>query len=71
MLNAFYSGSGGGKPRDKTRVVTYRVPHNAAVQIYDYKDKKARYECYLRMTCKVIGIAKFSVQYCVAQTFIV
>ncbi|KAF6041169.1 MVP [Bugula neritina] len=35
-------GSGGGKPRDKTRVVTYRVPHNAAVQIYDYKDKKAR-----------------------------
>jgi len=23
-------------------VVTYRVPHNAAVQIYDYKDKKAR-----------------------------
>ncbi|CAG5128778.1 unnamed protein product, partial [Candidula unifasciata] len=31
-----------GKPRDKTRVVTYRVPHNAAVQIYDYKEKKAR-----------------------------
>jgi len=30
------------KARDKTRVVTYRVPHNAAVQIYDYKDKKAR-----------------------------
>ncbi|XP_071093773.1 major vault protein-like [Haliotis cracherodii] len=30
------------KPRDKTRVVTFRVPHNAAVQIYDYKDKKAR-----------------------------
>ncbi len=28
--------------RDKTRVVTYRVPHNAAVQIYDYKEKKAR-----------------------------
>lgn len=28
--------------RDKTRVVTFRVPHNAAVQIYDYKDKKAR-----------------------------
>ncbi|CAD5126039.1 unnamed protein product [Dimorphilus gyrociliatus] len=31
-----------GKPRDKTRVVTFRVPHNAAVQIYDYKQKKAR-----------------------------
>lgn len=28
--------------RDKTRVVKYRVPHNAAVQIYDYKEKKAR-----------------------------
>lgn len=32
----------GGKARDKTRVVTFRVPHNAAVQIYDYKEKKAR-----------------------------
>eukprot|EP01137_Pigoraptor_chileana_P037473 Opistho-2@34592 len=30
------------KPRDKTSVVTYRVPHNAGVQIYDYKEKKAR-----------------------------
>ncbi|XP_028908172.1 major vault protein [Ornithorhynchus anatinus] len=29
-------------PRDKTRVVSYRVPHNAAVQVYDYRDKKAR-----------------------------
>jgi len=29
-------------PRDKTRVVTYRIPHNSAVQIYDYKAKKAR-----------------------------
>lgn len=28
--------------RDKTKVVSFRVPHNAAVQIYDYKDKKAR-----------------------------
>lgn len=32
----------GGKGRDKTRIVTFRVPHNAAVQIYDYKEKKAR-----------------------------
>lgn len=31
-----------GRPRDKTRVITFRVPHNAAVQIYDYKEKKAR-----------------------------
>lgn len=28
--------------RDRTKVVTFRVPHNAAVQIYDYKEKKAR-----------------------------
>jgi len=29
-------------PRDKSKVVTFRVPHNACVQIYDYKSKKAR-----------------------------
>eukprot|EP01124_Arcella_intermedia_P015065 TRINITY_DN215_c0_g2_i2.p1 TRINITY_DN215_c0_g2~~TRINITY_DN215_c0_g2_i2.p1 ORF type:complete len:831 (+),score=115.35 TRINITY_DN215_c0_g2_i2:63-2555(+) len=29
-------------PRDKSRVVTYRIPYNSAVQIYDYKAKKAR-----------------------------
>ncbi|KAF7697990.1 hypothetical protein HF521_004500 [Silurus meridionalis] len=29
-------------PRDKTRVVSYRVPHNAAAQVYDYREKKAR-----------------------------
>jgi major vault protein len=29
-------------PRDKSKVVAYRVPHNACVQIYDYKSKKAR-----------------------------
>eukprot|EP01116_Phalansterium_solitarium_P022421 TRINITY_DN73_c0_g2_i1.p1 TRINITY_DN73_c0_g2~~TRINITY_DN73_c0_g2_i1.p1 ORF type:complete len:853 (+),score=396.71 TRINITY_DN73_c0_g2_i1:79-2559(+) len=28
--------------RDKTRVVTYRAPHNSAVQVYDYKEKKSR-----------------------------
>jgi major vault protein len=28
--------------RDKTRAVTYRAPHNSAVQIYDYKEKKSR-----------------------------
>jgi len=31
-----------GGERDKTRVVSYRAPHNSAVQIYDYKEKKAR-----------------------------
>lgn len=30
------------KPRVKSQVVTYRVPHNGAVQIYDYKEKKSR-----------------------------
>ena len=30
------------KGRDKTRVINYRVPHNAAMQIYDFKEKKAR-----------------------------
>ena len=28
--------------RSKYRVVTYRAPHNSAVQIYDYKEKKSR-----------------------------
>ncbi|XP_072164009.1 major vault protein [Diadema setosum] len=35
-------GGGQPRPREKTRVVSFRVPHNAAVQIYDYKEKKAR-----------------------------
>jgi len=49
----FYLREGGkdkqpqGKARDKTKVVSLRVPHNAAVQIYDYKEKKAR--CALRL----------------------
>ncbi|KAL3317733.1 hypothetical protein Ciccas_003610 [Cichlidogyrus casuarinus] len=30
------------KRLDLTRVICYQVPHNAAVQIYDYKEKKAR-----------------------------
>jgi len=28
--------------RDKTRVVSYRVPHNSVVQIYDYKKNSSR-----------------------------
>jgi len=31
-----------GYKRDKTRVVTYRVPHNYAVQLYDFKLKNGR-----------------------------
>jgi major vault protein len=32
----------GEERRDPTRVIAYRVPHNAAVQIYDYRRKHAR-----------------------------
>jgi len=28
--------------REKSNVVTYRAPHNSAVQIYDYKEKQSR-----------------------------
>ncbi|XP_077591208.1 major vault protein isoform X2 [Stigmatopora nigra] len=28
--------------RDKNLVVSFRVPHNAAVQVYDYREKRAR-----------------------------
>ncbi len=30
------------KTRNKYSVITYRVPHNGAVQIYDYKEKRSR-----------------------------
>ncbi|XP_058868235.1 major vault protein [Acipenser ruthenus] len=36
------SGSKGRVERNRTMVVSYRVPHNAAVQVYDYREKKAR-----------------------------
>lgn len=36
------SRPGASVKRDKTKVITFRVPHNAAVQIYDYKQKTAR-----------------------------
>ncbi|XP_016089816.1 major vault protein-like [Sinocyclocheilus grahami] len=32
----------GQAERDKTRVVSYRVPHNAAIQVYDYREKRTR-----------------------------
>eukprot|EP00732_Lithocolla_globosa_P001693 Lithocolla_globosa_v1_NODE_903_length_3103_cov_38.322507.p1 type:complete len:871 gc:universal NODE_903_length_3103_cov_38.322507:349-2961(+) len=38
------SSSSSSCPRDKTRVVTFKIPHNSAVQIYDYKKKKSRVE---------------------------
>jgi major vault protein len=34
--------SAGKSERVKHQVVTYKVPHNGAVQIYDYKQKKSR-----------------------------
>jgi major vault protein len=36
------AGLASAATRDKTRVVTYRAPHNCAVQVYDYKDKRSR-----------------------------
>jgi len=30
------------RSRDKSRVVTYRAPHGSVVQVYDYKEKRAR-----------------------------
>ena len=33
---------GARRSRDQNRVVSYRAPHNSAVQIYDYKSKQAR-----------------------------
>jgi len=35
-------GTTASTSRDLTRVITYRTPHNSAVQIYDYKSKTAR-----------------------------
>jgi len=35
-------GANGNGARDKTRVVCYHLPHNSAVQVYDYKEKRAR-----------------------------
>ncbi|XP_052558218.1 major vault protein isoform X2 [Tympanuchus pallidicinctus] len=32
----------GVQERDRTRAVTYQVPHNAAVQVYDYRERRAR-----------------------------
>jgi major vault protein len=36
------AGQASASTRDKTRVVTYRAPHNCAIQVYDYKDKRSR-----------------------------
>jgi len=36
------AGTSHSSARDPTRVITYRTPHNSAVQVYDYKSKNAR-----------------------------
>lgn len=28
--------------RDKTRIISFKAPHNSAIQLYDYKLKKSR-----------------------------
>lgn len=42
VVEGLLAKSAGKGARDKTRVITYRAAHNTAVQIYDYKEKKAR-----------------------------
>lgn len=44
LLSYSFVGDSKAAVRDASRVLEYRVPHNAAVQIYDYKQKKARVE---------------------------
>lgn len=41
MGSALAASSGSGRP-EKWRVVTYRVPHNACVQLFDYRRKHSR-----------------------------
>jgi len=48
LKSGTYQGLGGEKGskksgvRDKTRLVSYRTPHNSATQVYDYKAKRSR-----------------------------
>jgi len=44
LLTYSFVGDTKEKSRAKSRVCEYRVPHNAAVQIYDYKKKQSRVE---------------------------
>lgn len=30
------------KKRDKTKIISFKAPHNSAVQLYDYKLKRSR-----------------------------
>uniref|UniRef100_A0A4W6FFG0 Major vault protein n=1 Tax=Lates calcarifer TaxID=8187 RepID=A0A4W6FFG0_LATCA len=51
------TAGGTGQPRDKTRVVSYRVPHNAAVQVYDYREKKTNRKRanVIKAVCLLLG----------------
>eukprot|EP00919_Chromeraceae_sp_WS-2016_P073972 GHVR01174979.1.p1 GENE.GHVR01174979.1~~GHVR01174979.1.p1 ORF type:complete len:844 (+),score=201.61 GHVR01174979.1:148-2679(+) len=43
LLATKYSGASSKKvARDKSRVITLRAPHNSAVQVFDFKNKKSR-----------------------------
>jgi len=42
LLQDTINGRSDTRTRNKSNVVQYRVPHNGAVQIYDYKEKKSR-----------------------------
>lgn len=41
-IHSSSSPDAGIPQRDRTRAVTYQVPHNAAVQVYDYRERRAR-----------------------------
>ena len=41
-MDSLNNASGSEENWDASRVVTIQVPHNAAVQVYDYKSKKSR-----------------------------
>ena len=53
------------KGRLKHKVISYRVPHNAAAQIYDYKAKRARsadirnIPCQFSLCCSFVVILFF------------
>ncbi|XP_054043478.1 major vault protein-like [Rissa tridactyla] len=36
------SPDAGVPQRDCTRTITYQVPHNAAMQVYDYRERRAQ-----------------------------
>lgn len=63
------SASAPSKPKthkseeEGAKAVTLRVPHNAAVQIYDYKQKKARSLILFNYTFKLLYSSEYFYQF--------